>query len=69
MSFNIGDRVLFYHDDKVNYKTIYRIVVTTDGIMAQFEPGCACKTIVIPLDRLFKDEDKFIEYMKEKGLR
>jgi len=68
MDLKPGMAVLFWHDSKKNYRIINKIVLTIDGMMAQFDPGCACKSILMPLDELFIDPDEFLAYLKEKGV-
>ena len=68
MELKPGMAVLFWYNNKRNYKIIKKIVLTADGMMAQFDPGCACKSFLMPLNELFTDKDEFLTYLKEKGV-
>ena len=68
MDLKPGMSVLFWYDGKRHYRKIMKIILTADGMMAQFDPGCSCKSILMPLNELYTDADKFIAYLKEKGV-
>lgn len=60
MDIKPGDAVFFLHNGERRYLKIYQILMTAEGLMAQFDPGCACKTILKPLNKVFKNPDEFL---------
>ena len=60
MDFNPGDAVFFIYKNERRYLRIHKIVMTVDGLMAQFEPGCACKAIVKPITQIYRTAEEFL---------
>lgn len=60
MEIQPGDAVFFLFNGERRFLKIQSIVMTADGLMAKFDPGCACKVMLIPMDKVFKTPEAFL---------
>ena len=60
MNIQPGDTVFFLYNGERRYLKIHTITMTADGLMAKFDPGCACKAMLKPIDKVYKVLEDFL---------
>lgn len=65
----VGDAVFFYWNNQIYYRTILKIFMGSDGLMAQFNEGCQCdhKTIALPIDKIYKTKEELKNYIEKEN--